>query len=124
MQVGKLKTNDFKDLRFKGSTYKAGQFLFVYKFLESVDENKFLFGSTVTKKVGNAVFRNRSKRIVREVMRNFLSAQTPFELPKNKPYKSLHLNIVVLKSSKDPVSYIHASKQMSKFFDFLKASAF
>ena len=123
MQVGKLKTNDFKDLRFKGSTYKTSQFLFVYRVLEDSIENKLFFGSTVTKKIGNAVLRNRSKRIIREVMRNFLSSQTLFVVDKNKSYKLVYLNIVVLKSSQNTIGYLNASKQFSKFFDFLKNSA-
>jgi len=123
VQVGKLKTNDFKDLRFKGSTYKTSQFLFVYRVLEDSIENKLFFGSTVTKKIGNAVLRNRSKRIIREVMRNFLSSQTLFVVDKNKSYKLVYLNIVVLKSSQNTIGYLNASKQFSKFFDFLKNSA-
>ena len=123
MQVGKLKTNDFKDLRFNGSTYKTGQFLFVYRVNEDPLDNKIFFGSTVTKKVGNAVFRNRSKRIIREVMRSVLATPIFSEKSKNEPYKSLYLNIVVLKSSQEPITYIHASQQISKFFKNLKLSS-
>jgi len=121
--VSKLKTNDFKDLRFKGSTFKTSHFLFVYSFADSNDVDKIFFGSTVTKKVGNAVLRNRSKRIIREAMRKTLAVHNFTEKPNYKPYKSLYLNIVVLKSSKDPISYTHAFQQVSKFFKSLKFSS-
>lgn len=120
MLVGKLKTNDFKDLRFKGSTYKTGHFLFVYRVVEDSVENKFFFGSTVTKKVGNAVIRNRSKRIIREVMRGVLSTPIFSNDSENNPYQSLYLNIVVLKSSREPITFVHASQQISNFFKSLK----
>lgn len=113
MLLSKLKSNDFKDLRENGLKYKTDDFLFVFKKRKTESEQPHLsYGFTVTRKIGNAVVRNRFKRLLREALRSLIE---PGKL--SAPLKeSLDFNIVVLNNTSKSLSYSHVFKQVQKFF--------
>ena len=63
-------------LRVAGQGRKAAQPGLVLQALRRADEGPARLGFTVTKKVGNAVVRNRTKRRLREAARLLLRAET------------------------------------------------
>ncbi len=68
-----LDFREFRKVYDKGERYSSRFFLlFVYKRSESIpgSDQTVRLGVTVTKKVGNAVQRNRCKRILREIFRH------------------------------------------------------
>lgn len=67
------KTSDFQEIKEKGTRIDGGPFLFCIREIQdgSADELRRL-GLIVSKKVGNAVVRNRIKRIMREIFRKNL----------------------------------------------------
>ena len=110
--TGKLKPNDFKDLRLKGLKFKTSHFLFVYQILDSPGNSNLFFGMTVTRKIGNAVVRNRLKRLIREAFKNLLKVHKLSVLPDQTAY----INVVVLKSPQTSFGYIHVTQQVLHFF--------
>ena len=113
MLLSKLKSNDFKDLRENGRKYKTDDFLFVFKKGNAESEKPHLnYGFTVTRKIGNAVVRNRFKRLLREALRALIKSD---HLAASLS-KSLDFNIVVLNNTDKSLSYPHVLKQVQKFF--------
>ena len=61
-----LKTREFKKVFKKGKIYKR----YLYRvFVKKIDNSKLKFGIVASRKVGNAVTRNRAKRLFREFIR-------------------------------------------------------
>ncbi len=116
--MNKLKSNDFKYLREHGKTFKTQNFLFVYKFSESdpgaeSTEETLKFGFTITRKVGNAVLRNRLRRLLRESLRIYQSDEK--NLFSNKVVLSLNI-IALQKPPIKPLVYLDVYKQVQHFF--------
>jgi ribonuclease P protein component len=76
----RLKKNKEFQFVFRSGTSKANRQFVIY-FREQPDPSQFRFGISVSKKVGNAVTRNRIKRCVREVIR-----QVEGDLTEGKDY--------------------------------------
>lgn len=64
------KRADFLRLSHEGRKVHQAHFLLLYRHRS---DGSFRIGITVSRKVGNAVTRNRVKRLVREVCRQFVS---------------------------------------------------
>ena len=62
------KNSDFINVNKNGKTHKSNS-LILKKLLYKNLDNSLGIGYTVTKKLGNAVKRNRAKRIMRELVR-------------------------------------------------------
>lgn len=62
-----IKKDDFEKVKTKGTRQITDTFI-IYQYVEDNKENKKL-GIAVTRKVGNAILRNRFKRIIREFFR-------------------------------------------------------
>ena len=75
-QAGRLKKRaEFLRVAAKGRKVQAPGL--VLQALRRVDAGPARVGFTVTKKVGNAVVRNRTRRRLREAVRLFLAAESP-----------------------------------------------
>ncbi len=62
--------SEFRVIQSRGKKIHSPHYLFVIKrFEDRTEDVRGRLGVTVTKKVGNAVARNRVKRVVREVFR-------------------------------------------------------
>ncbi len=79
-------TTDYKRCYENGKRLTADHFI-IY-LIEKQDQDLIRLGVTVTKKVGNAVQRNRIKRLVKESFRNLI---------KEKRYKGLDIVVVAKK---------------------------
>lgn len=80
------KNNQFQVVFRKGKSKANRQFVVYY--VSQPHHKTFRFGLSVSKRVGNAVVRNRIKRRVREVMREFeprLDAQKDYVIIARKP---------------------------------------
>ena len=90
------KSRDFRLIQRRGSKVKSRDFLFLFLPANRVQyaEDHPRFGLVVSKKVGNAVCRNRVKRRLREACR------------KNKSLLTASLNIVIIAFS----SSLHRSQ--------------
>ena len=68
------KSTEYKTLFKDANRAVSKYFTILYKVSKQVEineeENRFRFGITVSRKVGNAVKRNRCKRIIRILMRD------------------------------------------------------
>lgn len=62
-----LNSNEFNSLRFDSNCKKGKGYKLIYK--KTTSERCSRLGLAVSSKVGNAVFRNKIKRIAREVFR-------------------------------------------------------
>lgn len=103
-----IKNNvDFKRMYYK-ERFKAGFFSVIY--LKRIRFNGAYLGITTSKKVGNAVERNRVRRIIKAAYR---------ELEKIENLKGLCLVIVAKKSCLNAKSY-DVLKEMKKNIVFLK----
>ena len=69
-------SREFLRLQRGGARYQSGHFVFYYGLDRSGDERSRL-GITVSRRIGNAVVRNRLKRRVRECYRLKLRAMLP-----------------------------------------------
>lgn len=118
MILNKLKSNDFKSLRENGKTFKTSNLLFVYKLSEEEAEaEKVLnFGFTITKKVGNAVLRNRIRRLLREALRLHALKELKFSSLQDTRFK-LYLNIVVLQKKSESLVYSEVHEQIQHFLN-------
>lgn len=63
-----IKNNSEFRKAYKKGKYKSGQYVTVYALANSTDVNRI--GIVTGKKVGNAVQRNRMRRLIREIYRN------------------------------------------------------
>ena len=61
------KNSQFQRLYKKGKNFSAPAFAL---YIRRRGDNKLLLGVTVSKKIGNAVLRNRAKRVLRAAMRD------------------------------------------------------
>lgn len=61
------KNNDFKQLRFKGKKISNR---YLYAYYRQNEFNNTRIAISVSRRVGNAVFRNKIKRSIRELFRN------------------------------------------------------
>ncbi len=74
----------------EGASRVVGKcFTILYKNSKQEEVNKFRFGITVSKKVGNAVKRNRYKRVIRVLVRDVCI--------KKKRYSSVSINVIARK---------------------------
>ena len=69
------KRTEYQGLFKNGIRVASKYFTMLYRVSEQAEPNKFRFGMTVSKKVGNAVKRNRYKRIIRVLMRDMCIKQ-------------------------------------------------
>ena len=69
------KKAEYQKLFKNGIRATSRYFTMLYRISEQAGSNKFRFGMTVSKKVGNAVKRNRYKRIIRVLMRDMCIKQ-------------------------------------------------
>ena len=65
------KHSDYVHIRLRGRAYKSNSLILQTLFDESLSNSQRV-GYTATKKLGNAVKRNRAKRIMRELIRETL----------------------------------------------------
>ncbi len=94
-----LKPVDFNYLR-RGARYANTPFLRLYYKISRVEDNNARLGLSVSKKVGNAVQRNRVKRILREEFRN-------------SSVRFLNLDILVVASPRLKAGWSDKSKNAS-----------
>ncbi|UCZ53253.1 ribonuclease P protein component [Bacillus shivajii] len=67
----RLKKNEEFQIVFQQGTSVANRQFVVYQ-LKKQDQHNIRIGLSVSKKLGNAVTRNRIKRVIREVMKEYL----------------------------------------------------
>ncbi len=92
------KNKDFKQLRFKGKKI-SNRYLYAY-YLEN-DFTNTRVAISISRRVGNAVFRNKVKRIIRELFRNSKYKKTSNDIlliidpsVKKLPYNLLKLELL------------------------------
>jgi ribonuclease P protein component len=75
MKTESIKKNiDFKKVYKRGRS-NVGRYLVVYLMKNRTSENRL--GITVSKKVGNAVIRNRVRRLIKETFRKYEDTLSP-----------------------------------------------
>lgn len=103
-----LKKNyEFKNVLTRGKCFK-GEFLDIYIKRNNLKEN--IIGIAVSKKAGNAVKRNKIKRLIRENYREEIK-----HFNKKEKY-----NIVFLwrkSNSKEDIKYINIEKDIKRFME-------
>ena len=99
------KRRHFLQIQESGVRIKSLDFLF---FVLPSDIDKSRFGLTVSKKVGNAVVRNRTKRLLREaIRRNYHTINGSYDV------------VIVAKRSCQNLDYQRCYAQVSKFLNGL-----
>ncbi|BBO84005.1 ribonuclease P protein component [Desulfosarcina ovata subsp. sediminis] len=94
------KSKEYNALSKHGKRYHEADFIIIYKKNNELNNR---LGITVSKKVGNAVKRNRIKRIIREYFRN------------NKILLPLKLDInIIAKKTARSIDSIEIGKQISR----------
>ena len=102
------KNIDFINVNKNGKAYKSNS-LILKKLIYKNLHNSFRIGFTVTKRLGNAVKRNRAKRIMRELVRrniikygkyNFLYVLIANKAIFDTPFKNLEKELEELLSKK------------------------
>ncbi|HBM86437.1 MAG TPA: ribonuclease P protein component [Opitutae bacterium] len=88
------KAYDFQEVRSEGTRILCGPFIFQCRGLARGKDDACRFGVIASRRVGNAVKRNKGKRVFREIFRKHESA-----LPKGSDL------VVVLRSSFDRHSF-------------------
>lgn len=96
------KNKDFRKVYNKGLSV-ADRLLVVYKIPNKISDNRF--GYSISKKIGNAVVRNRTKRIFREICR----------LHNNKLIQGFDIVIIARNPVKEK-NYQEIKKSMFKLF--------
>jgi len=85
-----LKRSEFLKLSIEGSKIRNRHFIAVFRLCHHERKNGIRIGITASKKVGNAVTRNRIKRYIREFIRQY----------KHKREIPCDVNIIVLYETK------------------------
>lgn len=67
-------SQDFQRIARQGKRWKGPAF--IMQILQTAEESSFRLGLTASRKVGNAVIRNRAKRRLRETVRLYLQTKT------------------------------------------------
>lgn len=107
------KNDDFQLVFKKGKSFANRQFV-VYK-LKREDSNHFRIGLSVSKKIGNAVCRNRIKRYIRQAFHEFeteIDSQNDYIIIARKPAANMDFHEV--KSSLEHVLKIAKVMKRSK----------
>ena len=65
----------YQQVQNVGSKYKTSHFIFFY-----IRSNRTQIGLTVTKRIGNAVYRNKIKRFLREYFRHYYNDIPAFQI--------------------------------------------
>jgi ribonuclease P protein component len=97
------RSQDFDLLINKGKTLKSNGLILNYDKAQT-----FKIGIAVPKKLGNAVFRNKNKRIIK----NIIAEIKPYDI-------KLHIVLIVRKSFIDK-TYIQKHKELEKVFKQLE----
>ncbi|MBT6325719.1 MAG: ribonuclease P protein component [Bdellovibrionales bacterium] len=110
------KNNDFKQLRFKGKKISNR---YLYAYYRETDFTNTRIAISVSRRVGNAVFRNKIKRIIRELFRNSKYKETNNDvlliidpLVNKLPYNLLKLEL--LKQFKNVFSLLNSCDTSKK----------
>ena len=102
------KSSEFSKVRNKGSYFK-GPYFNGY-ILRELDEEKFILGLVASKKLGNAVERNRAKRRVREAIRTCNLINTLHNVR----------FVLILKKTVLKVTFIDLKQEIEKFLEYEK----
>lgn len=102
------KSSEFSKIRNKGNYFKS--LYFNGYILKDPNEEKFILGLVASKKLGNAVERNRSKRRVREAIRTCSLIDT---------LQGLRF-VLILKKTILKVPFIDLKQEIEKFLSYEK----
>ncbi len=118
MLLNRLESKDFKSLRKNGRTFKTSNFLFVYLIKENIEcENSLNVGFTITKRVGKAFLRNRTRRLLKEVLRLYTAKESVSFFKQSSTKFKVYLNIIVLKKYSEKLVYSNVNEQIQDFFN-------
>ncbi len=103
------KNTEFKKMYYK-SQFKIGFFTVIYFKKNKYEEDKTYLGITVSKKVGNAVIRNRVRRIIIAAYK---------ELEKTENFRGFNI-IIVARKNCCYVSMFDVLKEIKRNLNLLK----